>query len=306
MLLLDARQIEAVPLGMAEVMEIVEAALREKAAGRVELPPKLGLAPRPGAVLHAMPARVGEALGMKWIASFPENRARGLPPTAGLIVLNDSATGVPSAVLDADRITTLRTGAVAAVAARALARPGAAVAAILGPGRVGASALTALRHALPGLRTVRAWAPRMTTARRFGKEHGAQAAASAEEAVRGADVIVSAAPWPGGPPRVEPDWIGAGAFACSLDYDATFTPDSVAAFDLRVADDVAQMDLARAKGSFPGWPRFSELCTAHRKDPSQRILCTALGLALFDIAVATHVVHLATNRKPDTGQEHSL
>jgi alanine dehydrogenase len=296
MLLLGAKEVEAVGLGMPEVVEIVQAALRDKAAGRVELPPKLGLTPRPGAVLHAMPARVGDALGMKWIASFPENRAQGLPPTAGVIVLNDARTGLPQAVLDADRITTLRTGAVAAVAARMLARPGAAVAAILGPGRVGAAALEALRHTLPGLRTVRAWAPRSETARRFAKDHGAEAAASAEEAVRGADVIVSAAPWPGGPPCIEPGWLRAGAFACSLDYDATFTPASAAAFDVRVADDVPQMDVARAKGSFTGWPRFSELCTARRKDPDQRILCTALGLAIFDVAVATRIVQLVTER----------
>jgi alanine dehydrogenase len=290
MLFLGKSEVEAAGLRMPEVVEIVAAALEEKAAGRVELPPKLGLSPRPGAVLHAMPARVGDALGMKWIASFPENRARGLPPTAGIIVLNDGTTGVPRAVLDADWITTLRTGAVAGVAARMLARPGAAVAAILGPGRVGAAALQALRLTLPALRAVRAWAPRAETARRFANEHGADAAATAEEAVRGADVIVSAAPWPGGPPRVEPDWLAPGAFACSLDYDATFTPAAAAAFDVRVADDVPQMDIARAKGSFPDWPRFSELCTARRKDPDQRILCAALGLAIFDVAVATRIL----------------
>jgi len=248
-----------------------------------------------------MPARVGDALGMKWIASFPENRAHGLPPTTGVIVLNDARTGAPRAVLDADRITTLRTGAVAAIAARMLARPGAGIAAILGPGRVGAAALQALRHTLPGIRTVRAWAPRGETARRFAKEHGAEAAATADEAVRGADVIVSAAPWPGGPPRLEPGWISPGAFACSLDYDATFTPAAAAAFDVCVADDVPQMDAARAKGSFAGWPRFSELCTARRKDPDQRILCAALGLAIFDIAVATRIVQLAAERH--TGRE---
>jgi ornithine cyclodeaminase/alanine dehydrogenase len=297
MLFLGAKEVEAIGLGMPEVVEMVEAALLDKAAGRVELPPKLGIHPRPGAVLHAMPARVGDALGMKWIASFPENRAHGLPPTAGLIVLNDARTGAPRAVLDADRITTLRTGAVAAVAARMLARPGAQVAAILGPGHVGAAALQALRHTLPGIRTVRAWAPRGETTRRFAKEHGAEAAASAEEAVQGADVIVSAAPWPGGPPLVEPGWIGPGAFACALDYDATFTPAAAAAFDVRVADDVPQMDLARAQGSFAGWPRFSELCTARRNAPAQRILCTALGVALFDIAVATRIVQLATERR---------
>jgi ornithine cyclodeaminase/alanine dehydrogenase-like protein (mu-crystallin family) len=279
------------------VLEIVAAALEDKAAGRVELPPKLGLSPRPGAVLHAMPARAGDAVGMKWIASFPENRARGLPPTAGIIVLNDATTGIPQAVLDADWITTMRTGAVAAVAARTLARPGAAVAAILGPGRVGAAALQALRLALPGLRTVRAWAPRAETARRFAGEHHAEATTTAEQAVRGADVIVTAAPWPGGPPHVEPGWLAPGAFACSLDYDATFTPEAANAFDVRITDDVAQMDLARAKGSFPNWPRFSELCMARRKDPDQRILCAALGLAIFDIAVATRILQLALDRR---------
>ena len=179
----------------------------------------------------------------------------------------------------------------------AAARPGAAVAAILGPGRLGAAALQALRLALPGLRTVRAWAPRAETARRFAGEHHAEATTTAEQAVRGADVIVTAAPWPGGPPHVEPGWLAPGAFACSLDYDATFTPEAANAFDVRVTDDVAQMDLARAKGSFPNWPRFSELCMARRKDPDQRILCAALGLAIFDIAVATRILQLALDRR---------
>ena len=296
MLFLGAREVEAIALPMGEVVDLVCAALADNAAGRVELPPKLGLAPRPGAVLHAMPARVGEAIGMKWIASFPQNRERGLPPTAGIVVLNDAATGAPSAVLDADWITTMRTGAVAAVAARMLARPGAETAAIIGPGRVGGAALAALRLTLPALRTVRAWAPRRASAERFAETHRALAARSAEEAVRGADVIVSAAPWPGGTPRVEPEWIAPGAFACCLDYDATFTAAAAASFDIRVADDVPQMDLARAKGSFTDWPRFSELCTARRKDDAQKLLCAALGLAIFDIAVASRLLDLATGR----------
>ena len=297
MLFLGPADVEALGLGMPEVLEIVTSALAEKAAGNVELPPKLGLAPRPGAVLHAMPARVGEALGMKWIASFPENRARGLPPTSGIVVLNDPRTGAPEAVLDAAFVTTMRTGAVAAAAARLLAPPRAEVAAIIGPGNVGEAALQALRLVLPRLRSVRAWAPRRESAERFAQRHGATAAATAEEALHGADVIVTSAPWPGGPPHLAPEWLAPGVFACALDYDASFTAQAAAAFDVRVADDVPQMDLARAKGSFAGWPRFSELCTARREDPDQRILCAALGLALFDIAVATRVVQLATERR---------
>src|SRR5438270_10181760 len=200
MLFLTNADVEAVRLEPADVIDLVAAALSQKAAGSVELPPKLGLSPRPGAVLHAMPARIGEALGMKWIASFPANRTRGLPPTAGLIVLNDAETGAPTAVLDADWITTARTGAVAAVAARHLARADSQVAAIIGPGAVGTAALRALRLALP-LQSVRAWAPRAETRKRFAHALGTEAAPTLEEAVRGADVIVSSAPWPGGPPQ---------------------------------------------------------------------------------------------------------
>ena len=70
---------------------------------------------------------------------------------------------------------------------------------------------------------------------------------------------------------------------------------------MRVTDDVPQMDLARSKGSFAEWPRFSELCTARRKQEDQRIVCAALGLALFDVAVATRIVQLA--RKSGIGHE---
>jgi ornithine cyclodeaminase/alanine dehydrogenase-like protein (mu-crystallin family) len=295
MVFIGGAEVEAVRLDLAEVIEIVAATLSLKADGAVELPAKLGLAPRPGAVLHAMPARVAQTSGMKWIASFPENRARGLAPTSGLIVLNDTQTGAPNAILDAQWITTVRTAAVAAVAARHLARTDARVAAIVGPGEIGRSALRALRLVLP-LSSVRAWAPGVETRRRFAEANGTESAASLEEAVRGADVIVTAAPWPGGPPAIEPEWIAPGAFACALDYDSSFTAEAIAPFDVRVADDVPQMDVARAKGSFAGWPRFSELCTARRKLPDQRILCAALGLALFDVAVASRVVQLARER----------
>ena len=300
MLFLTNAHVEAVQLALGEVLEIVAAALGDKAAGDFELPPKLGLSPRDGAILHAMPARVREALGMKWIASFPQNRARGLPPTAGLIVVNDAESGAPTAVLDADWITTARTGAVAALAARHLAISRPQVVTIVGPGRVGAAALRALRLVLP-LRSARAWAPRPETAQRFARVLGADAAATLEEAVREADVVVTAAPWPGGPPSIRPEWIARGAFACALDYDASFTPEAIARFDVRVTDDVPQMDLARSKGSFAEWPRFSELCTARRKQEDQRIVCAALGLALFDVAVATRIVQLA--RKSGIGHE---
>ena len=68
-----------------------------------------------------MPARGGGLAMLKWISSFPGNPARGLPTVSALLVVCDATTCEPLALLDAGAVTALRTGAVAAVAAQALA-----------------------------------------------------------------------------------------------------------------------------------------------------------------------------------------
>jgi ornithine cyclodeaminase/alanine dehydrogenase-like protein (mu-crystallin family) len=85
-----------------------------------------------------MPAR-GDGLALlKWITSFPGNPARGLPTVNGVICLSDATTGEPLMLLDARSVTALRTGAVATVAAKALARPQARTVGIVGCGLHGA------------------------------------------------------------------------------------------------------------------------------------------------------------------------
>jgi alanine dehydrogenase len=87
---------------------------------------------------RAMPAR-GDGLALlKWITSFPGNPSRGLPTVMGIVCLSDAATGEPLMLLDARSVTALRTGAVAAVATAALARPQASEVGIVGCGLHGA------------------------------------------------------------------------------------------------------------------------------------------------------------------------
>jgi ornithine cyclodeaminase/alanine dehydrogenase-like protein (mu-crystallin family) len=81
-----------------------------------------------------MPAMGGGFAMVKWITSFPGNPAKGLPTVSGVLVLSDADTGVPLAILDARAVTALRTGAVAAVAAQALARDEARTVGIVGCG----------------------------------------------------------------------------------------------------------------------------------------------------------------------------
>jgi ornithine cyclodeaminase/alanine dehydrogenase-like protein (mu-crystallin family) len=113
-------------------------------SGDWEMPPKVYLQSPPFGDFRAMPAR-GDGLALlKWITSFPGNPARGLPTVNGVICLSDAETGLPLMLLDARSVTALRTGAVAAVATRALAAADARIVGIVGCGLHGAWAARCL------------------------------------------------------------------------------------------------------------------------------------------------------------------
>ena len=150
--LLYLSQSDVISLGltMPEIIDTVEAAFREKGHGDVEMPPKPGIHTRADAFIHAMPAYIKKtrAAGVKWIAGYPENTARGLPYISGLLILNDPDTGLPLAVMDAAWITAMRTAAATAVAAKYLSRPDVKSLAILGCGVQGKSNTDALMSVL--------------------------------------------------------------------------------------------------------------------------------------------------------------
>jgi alanine dehydrogenase len=111
------------------------------------MPPKVYLESPGYGDFRAMPARGSGLAMLKWISSFPANPEHGLPTVMGVVVLSDAATSAPVALLDARSVTALRTGAVAAVASRALAREDAKTAGIVGCGLHGAWAARCLAAA---------------------------------------------------------------------------------------------------------------------------------------------------------------
>jgi ornithine cyclodeaminase/alanine dehydrogenase-like protein (mu-crystallin family) len=98
------------------------------------MPAKVYLQSPPYGDFRAMPARGGDLALLKWITSFPGNLRQGLPTVNGVVCLSDARTGLPLAILDAPAVTALRTGAVAALAARTLARADARSVGIVGCG----------------------------------------------------------------------------------------------------------------------------------------------------------------------------
>jgi alanine dehydrogenase len=187
MLILDEAAVRGF-LSMPALLPAMERALQALSAGMAAQPMRtmMPVAEHAG-FLGSMPAFVGGQLGAKLVAFYPRNE--GVPTHHALIVLFEPTTGRPLAVMDGRLITEMRTGAVSAVAARLLARADASVLAILGSGVQAQSHLEAMRL-VRSFREIRVWSPR--NAARFAASHGLRLTASAEEAVRGADVVVVA------------------------------------------------------------------------------------------------------------------
>jgi alanine dehydrogenase len=115
-------------------LEAVRGAFVAYARGEWTMPPKVYVPAYPAGDFRAMPALgAGHAL-LKWVTSFPENRARGLPTVTGVVLVSNADDGRLEAALDAAAVTALRTGAAAVLAAETLGRPDAATAAVVGAG----------------------------------------------------------------------------------------------------------------------------------------------------------------------------
>jgi alanine dehydrogenase len=128
----------------ATAVERTRVAFERHARGEWTMPAKVYLDSPPHGDFRAMPA-LGDGLALlKWVTSFPGNRAKELPVVRGEVLLSDATTGEELAVIECSSVTSLRTGAAAAVSARALARDGAQSVGIIGCGVNGASSARCL------------------------------------------------------------------------------------------------------------------------------------------------------------------
>jgi ornithine cyclodeaminase/alanine dehydrogenase len=289
-----------------EQLELVERAYRSLAAGRVELPPKPGVHPRKDSFVHAMPAylRDEDVVALKWVAGYPTNKERGLPYITGLIVLNDAETGLPLAIMDGAEITAARTAAASGVCIRRFAPEGWRRAAILGCGEQGQFHAGLLRALEPDVR-IRAWDPHPERIERLGEE--VEAAGGWEDAVAGADVVVTAGPIVEDPsPPIRPEHLGERWLALPIDFDFYVTAETVAGADLFLADDVGQFEYYRGLGHFQGWPEPAGSVGEGLGDSGSpaRVVCCNLGIGALDAAFANVVLELA--RAEGAGTELAL
>jgi len=225
MLLLRETDVRAL-LSMEALIPLMEEALRAYSTGGVAQPVRLAMVVEPHAgYLGLMPAHlragrpgpgpgIPETMGAKAVTFYPRNAARDLPTHLAVVLLWDSATGELLSMMDGRLITEMRTAATSAAATRALARKDAGILAMLGAGVQARSHLEAMRAARP-LRQVRVWSRTPSRVQRFLTDmqpHASApmtACASAEEAVRGAEVIVTATS--ASAPVLRGAWLAEGA-----------------------------------------------------------------------------------------------
>ena len=308
LLYLSRADVEATGVTMREIIDALEIGFREHGEGRVEMPPKPGIHPRPNCFIHAMPAHIPalHSAGVKWISGYPRNQQRGLPYISGLLILNDDETGIPLAVMDCTWITAMRTGAATAVAARRLARPDSSVVGVLGCGVQGRSNVEALRELFP-LRRVVAYDIVTDQAQRFGAEveerWGLDVVVANEprQAVTGCDIVVTAGPILHTPhATIKAGWLEPGAFASLLDYDSYWDRAALREVDKVCTDDVPQYEQHQRLGYFQDMPPIyatvGELVAEKkpgRENPRERTMTCNLGLAMDDMAVAPMVYQQA-------------
>jgi alanine dehydrogenase len=204
-------------LSPAELIDAMESALAALSAGRVVQPVRTAFEISDRTFFALMPAfdRGHAILGAKLVSVFPANFGRGIPTHLAAISLFDTETGELTAVMDGRYITEVRTAAASAVSVRHMARPDASVLAILGSGVQARSHL----ETLPLVRSfteIRAWSPTPDHLQRFvtDAQVPVRAARTAEEAVRGADVVVLATN--SVTPVIDSEWVGPGAHVIAM------------------------------------------------------------------------------------------
>ena len=292
-LLLEEAAVRAV-LPMADLIPAMEHALGSFSAGEVQQPVRTVLEVGPDrAYFGVMPACTGRAMGAKLVTVFARNLEQGLPSHLATILLLDPATGALTAILDGRYITEARTAAVSAVSARHLARPDASVLALLGSGVQAGSHLEALRL-VRNFTEIRVWSPNQEHRELFAAEHRVQAAATAEQAVRGADVIALVTS--SKTPVLDSAWVGDGAHVISVgacvpwqqEMDPALVRRARLIVDSRAAAVKESGDVIAAGADHIAGElgEVARGAVAGRQSESEVTVFKSLGLAVEDLAAA--------------------
>lgn len=321
LLYLSYKDVISTNLSMADIIKVVEQGFMEMGNGQVEMPPKPGVHPGVDGdnFIHAMPAYIPamNSAGVKWVSGYPGNPAKGLPYINGLLIYNDTQTGMPLAVMDCTWITAMRTGAASAISAKYLARPDSSVIGILACGVQGHTNLEAMNVLFP-LKKVYAFDTNPEQAKLFA-DYGqtklgldVESVSEPRKAVTGCDIVVTSGPILKEPHEtIRSGWVDKGTFVSCVDFDSFFSRNALNQADKWTTDNLAQYNQYKnSAGYFTDCPdvyaELGELVTGRKKgrQADEEINFAAnLGLAMEDMAVCPLLFQLAKEKNIGTWLE---
>ena len=318
LLYLSYEDVKSTDLSMADIIKVVEQGFMEMGNGQVEMPPKPGVHPGVGEnnFIHAMPAYIPamNSAGVKWVSGYPGNPAKGMPYINGLLIYNDTETGMPLAVMDCTWITGMRTGAASAISAKYLARPDSSIIGILACGVQGHTNLEAMNVLFP-LKKVYAFDTNHKQAKALA-EYGkitlgldVEIVSNPRKAVTGCDIVVTSGPILKKPHEtIKSGWVDKGTFVSCVDFDSFFSRNALNQADKWTTDNLAQYNQYKnSAGYFTDCPdvyaELGESVTGRkqgRQTDEERNFSANLGLAMEDMAVCPLLFQLAKEKNIGT------
>ncbi|MFZ0004326.1 MAG: NAD(P)-binding domain-containing protein [Methanoregula sp.] len=294
-------------LNLGDVNRVVEAAFADHGKGLVQMPPKVYIT-LPAGDFRTMPAYLPSLgiAGVKIVNVHPDNPKVGLPTVMALTIILDLATGRPMAILNATRLTDMRTGASGAIAAKYLAPKKECVLGIIGTGRQAEAQVRATAQELP-LEQVKVWSRNPAHAEAFAARLSPLSAISQSiEKVCDCDILVTTTP--SRVPIVKSEWIHAGTHINAIGADAPGKEelDPEILHRARVfVDDPAQafhsgeINVPISRGLYQPWMiagTLGEIVIGKRKRESKDeiTIFDSTGLAIQDLAIASIAMRQAS------------
>jgi alanine dehydrogenase len=320
MLFVSGPDVEALAITSAEVMRVVEDVVRAQGEGLVTLDPRVQHVPDPSFDGHFNVLRATvwplATTGVKVVGDFAANYRQNLPSELALITLYDPRTGVPRAIVDATEITERRTGALTALGARELARPGSKVLAHLGA-RGTAFSNVEMLDAIFDFDEIRVTSRRPESREAFGRRlegslgKSVRVVDTIEQAVVGADIVVEATRLSEPEPILRTAWLEHCTMLIPYGTKSVLELDVLEGMEKVIVDDWAQCARDDAFGALRPHVRAGLLSEATlygelgeivagikpgREQADERILFWHRGLATTDIALADLIHRLAVDR----------
>lgn len=275
---------------MGEAVRLMRETFEQLRSGAAQNQPRRRMFLPTGTVLHSMAGAWGKYLGTKVYATNPRHGAAYF-----FFLLFDAENARPLALFDANYLGQIRTGGASGYATDVLAKKDAKTLAIIGSGFQARTQLDAMR-VVRELGDIRVWSRNETNRYSFAVETKTRAVDSAEEAVRGADIVVTAT-W-SKDPVIEADWIEPGTHINAMGSNQAqrreLPSDLIARADLIAADaiEVAKIEAGDLLLAPVDWsdPRIVDLAAVESRPAGNPItIFKSCGLGVEDVAAAAYI-----------------